>query len=96
MDIDEKGITLCWLNINDGMIKAEIMAIAEGESIDDVKEAALMKLGIEVQDGESFLNAWSRAMHEENDLEFSIPSHPAITDAVMQSAPIMRFVWWLA
>ena len=54
------------------------------------------KLGIEVKPGETPLEAWLRAMAEENGLPVQTPAHPAIREAILFDPDARRFVWWLA
>jgi hypothetical protein len=62
---------------------------------DERKDSALAKLGIERQPGQTHLAAWTLAMCLENGLPAELPS-TAIGDAVLESAAVRSFVWWLA
>ena len=54
------------------------------------------RLGIEVKPGETPLEAWLRAMAEENGLPVQTPAHPAIREAILFNPEAIRFIWWLA
>lgn len=61
----------------------------------ELKDAALTKLGIERPPEQSHLGAWTLAMCRENGLTETLPS-TAVGDAVLESMPVRKFVWWLA
>lgn len=60
-----------------------------------LKLRALARLGITPREGESPLDAWCRAMAEENDLPVQKPAHSAISQAVLFSSA-QKFVFFLA
>lgn len=60
-----------------------------------IKDKVLANLGITRRDGESYLDAWLRAMAEENGLPVGRPAHRALVDAIMFSSA-QKFVWFLA
>ena len=67
-----------------------------GEEMSRAKDAALARLGITRRPGESHLQAWLRAMAEENGVPHRVPADPRLVDAVLASPGARRFLWWLA
>lgn len=61
----------------------------------EVKVRALERLGIQARDGETPLEAWLRAMCEENGLEYTRPCPRVLADAILDSGAA-RFAWFLS
>ena len=63
---------------------------------DEEKLQVLGRLGVVPTEGERPLAAWVRAMSEENDVEFTVPAHPLIAQAVLENKSARDFMWFLA
>jgi len=63
---------------------------------DEIKQRILDALHITRQEGESYLNAWLRVVHADNNIPYSIPANPRITEAILSSRDVSRFMWVLA
>jgi hypothetical protein len=63
--------------------------------IERESELTLKDLGIRRQPDESYLNAWARAMLEENGCEDNPESRQRLTEAIPQDSDVLRFVWVL-
>lgn len=93
--MDEKQIEIRYFDIDS---EAALLgdALLPRDRMDAFKRKAVEQLGITIREGETPLQAWMRAMHEENELPYSQPAHRAISDAVIQNAGPFRFMWALA
>lgn len=94
----EKSIKIRWIETGDLMIKTELLATAimgQPVELSATKAKALGRLGIHVREGEEPLDAYIRAMCEENGVPYTIPAPTEISDAITYSEA-SRFVWWLA
>ena len=87
------SITLRYIDVN--AIFADFPPLVRLCPSDELKDAALTKLGIERPPGQPHLTAWTLAMCRENGLPAALPS-TAIGDAVLESPAVRSFVWWLA
>ena len=96
MDTDEIEVKIRWLTVTGDDIKAQALELARGGRADEteLKYRVLAKLGITDRQ-DTPLKTYLKAMHEENGLPFSLPAHPAITNAVMEGGAF-KFFWWLA
>lgn len=63
---------------------------------DEDKVKVLGRLGVVPTEGERPLAAWVRTMSEENDVEFTVPAHPLIAQAVLENKSARDFMWFLA
>lgn len=96
MDTDEIAVTVRWLSLTADDIVAEAKMLGAGGKSDllEIKWQVLEKMGITDREATP-LDTYLKAMHVENGLPFSLPAHPAITNAVMEGGAF-KFFWWLA
>lgn len=91
----EQEITIRYLDIDDVLHDSMVLEGMEPGSLTGRKDKALKSLGIEHTE-DAHLKSWIRAMSEENDVEYTMPSHPGIADAIMGAPAAQRFMFWLA
>ena len=63
---------------------------------DTHKRIVVERLGIEIQEGETPVDAWMRHLAEINNLPATKPCHPQIKDAICASPEAMRFLFFIA
>jgi hypothetical protein len=90
-----KSITLRLFDV-DTIIGDSLLAEARRNTLDKIKDRVLQSMGITRKEGEKPIEAWLRAMAEENGLPFSLPVVPELREAVKGSPQAMRFLFWLA
>lgn len=61
----------------------------------DVKLRALGKLDVEHTE-ETPLRSWLKHLSEQNGLEYTLPAHVDIVDAIQSTPGAYRFMFWLA
>lgn len=93
-------ITLTYISLTPAEVRAafyaDVLAKDDGASAHGVKVAALAKLGIAPQNGESPLDAWTRTMCERNNLVWTKPVPDVLGKAVADDAGARLFVFFLA
>lgn len=94
LEKDEATIKLRWMEVSDILGNSLVVDALYG--IDDLKLKALSKLGIEPLEGEKPMQAWTRAMCEENGVEHTTPVCVEIREAIMWTPGAMKFMFWLA
>ena len=60
------------------------------------KVKAVEKLGIEIHEGETPLQAWLRYIAEENGLLNTLPCDPKIKDAIYASPEALKFMFYIS
>lgn len=91
-------IKLRWLDLDDEAFKNLLVAeaLAPAEARQKKLEVLKTRLGIEANAGEDPLQAWLRAMAEENGLPVTQPAAPELAEVVTFSDGARRFLWALA
>ncbi len=92
--METRMITITYLNMNSEDIKNGMIA----ESIMDItaqKIKALQRLDIEHTE-QTPMASWIRHLSEQNDLEYTIPAHIDLVDAIQEDIQAIRFLWWIA
>ena len=91
-----KSITLRLIDV-DHIIGDSLLAESLGKNpLNETKDKVLKFLGITKKEGEKPIEAWLRAMAEENGLPVSRPVVPELREAVEEFPQAMRFLFWLA
>jgi len=91
-------IRLRWLYLSHEAFKSQLVAeIRSSEGLQRKKKELLKtQLGIEVEPGESALQAWLRVMAQENGLPVMEPATPELVKEILSRAGALQFVWALA
>ena len=61
-----------------------------------IKTRTLAKMEVFPLAHETPLDAWLKHLHKINNLPYTKPANPAISDAILESQPARLFLWWLA
>ena len=92
MKRSDDTVVIRYISLTDDELAAQLMT-PESEDYLRRKWGVLREMGIAGNQGTP-MEAYLRAMHEENGLPYSMPAHPAIADALGVDG--FRFLWWLA
>jgi len=87
------GMKLRYIEISPEII-AELPEWSPAQ-IEHESELTLKDLGIRRQPDESYLNAWARAMLEENSCKNNSENRQRLIEAIRQGGDVVRFVWVL-
>lgn len=79
----DRRIQVRYLDLSAETVTAALVAEGLSGSLDAQKDRALALLGIARQEGEGHLQAWCRAMAEENGLPVRQPVVPELRDAML-------------
>lgn len=93
--VEVPEIRVRWLDCAPDLLRDSLLVEAVQKHVGH-KDLVLSKLGIQRHEGETYLQAYIRAMHEENGLEPQLPAARAIRDALETNAGAMRLVFVLA
>lgn len=87
-------VTLRFYEIRD-LARWLVAEAQEPGQAEERKRAAVERLGIAVQPGDSASQAWLRAMCEENGFAYALPVPEALSAAIREHRPAFRFYFWL-
>jgi hypothetical protein len=92
--VPETVVKLRWINCSQD-VAVHSLLLGKKDS-EEVRTKVLARLGIVRHAEESFLQAWTRAMCEENGFPVEYPVCAELREAIEWNPEVMRFVFFLA